>query len=62
MNDWDIAAGHALVAEAGGRVSDLAGRPLRYGGESPAHSGGLLASNGVLHEAAIRALSRVGAD
>src|SRR5205085_9051533 len=60
MNDWDIAAGHALLAEAGGRVTDLAGRPLRYGGESPAHSGVLLASNGALHEAALAALSDAG--
>src|SRR5947207_2973473 len=50
MNDWDLAAGHALVAEAGGRVSDLGGRPLRYGDGGPEHHGGLLASNGLLHE------------
>jgi 3'(2'), 5'-bisphosphate nucleotidase len=56
MNDWDLAAGHILVAEAGGRVSNLAGRPIRYGADSPGHAGGLLASNGALHEAAIESL------
>src|SRR5205823_12637730 len=55
MNDWDLAAGHALVSEAGGRVSNLDGLPLRYGGEGPEHRGGLLASNGTLHEAALAA-------
>lgn len=29
-SEWDTAAGHALVLEAGGCVVDLAGRPLRY--------------------------------
>jgi 3'(2'), 5'-bisphosphate nucleotidase len=53
MNDWDLAAGHVLVTEAGGQVSTLDGRPLRYGDESPSHNGGLLATNGWLHEAAI---------
>jgi 3'(2'), 5'-bisphosphate nucleotidase len=29
--EWDTAAGHAVLAAAGGSVCDLAGRPLRYG-------------------------------
>lgn len=29
--EWDIAAGHAVLAAAGGRVTDLSGAPLRYG-------------------------------
>ncbi|MCP5286167.1 MAG: 3'(2'),5'-bisphosphate nucleotidase CysQ [Burkholderiaceae bacterium] len=29
--EWDIAAGHAVLAAAGGAVRDLAGEPLRYG-------------------------------
>ncbi len=29
--EWDIAAGHAVLAAAGGRVTDLEGRPLLYG-------------------------------
>jgi len=29
--EWDIAAGHAVLAAAGGSVDDLAGAPLRYG-------------------------------
>jgi 3'(2'), 5'-bisphosphate nucleotidase len=29
--EWDIAAGHAVLAAAGGRVTDLDGAPLRYG-------------------------------
>ena len=29
--EWDIAAGHAVLAAAGGKVRTLAGEPLRYG-------------------------------
>lgn len=29
--EWDIAAGHAVLAAAGGRVDTLTGVPLRYG-------------------------------
>lgn len=30
-SEWDIAAGHALVTAAGGRVTDGAGRAMRFG-------------------------------
>jgi 3'(2'), 5'-bisphosphate nucleotidase len=29
-SEWDTAAGHAVLLEAGGYVVDLAGVPLRY--------------------------------
>ncbi len=29
--EWDIAAGHAVLVAAGGRIADLAGQPLSYG-------------------------------
>ena len=30
-NEWDTAAGHAVLAAAGGRVFDIQGAPFRYG-------------------------------
>jgi len=30
-SEWDTAAGHAVLAAAGGRVFDIHGEPLRYG-------------------------------
>lgn len=45
---WDIAAGVLLVEEAGGRVTDLEGCPIRF--EQPdALVDGVIASNGLLH-------------
>src|SRR5262249_54621666 len=36
-SDWDLAAGDLIVEEAGGRVSNRAGAPLRYNCETPVH-------------------------
>lgn len=49
LNAWDIAAGVLLVEEAGGRVSDLDGNPLR--------SGDVLASNGRIHDAMLQVIA-----
>ena len=54
FHDWDICAGHILVTEAGGRVTGLAGEELLYGRPGAWQRQGLLASNGLLHEAAVR--------
>jgi myo-inositol-1(or 4)-monophosphatase len=47
-NEWDICAGTLLVEEAGGRVTDLDGKPLVFNQPSPLRPG-MIASNGVLH-------------
>jgi myo-inositol-1(or 4)-monophosphatase len=43
LQAWDVAAGHLVVEEAGGRITDMAGGPHRLDGEETA------ASNGRLH-------------
>jgi 3'(2'), 5'-bisphosphate nucleotidase len=58
FHDWDIAAGHILVNEAGGKATGLAGQELRYGVPGASQRHGLLASNGVLHDAAVAALTK----
>jgi 3'(2'), 5'-bisphosphate nucleotidase len=60
INDWDICAGQILVEEAGGTVTDWTGAPIRYG-EAPGQRTGLLASNGILHEAALTAVRTITA-
>ncbi|MCZ6778225.1 MAG: inositol monophosphatase family protein [Acidobacteriota bacterium] len=50
LSPWDIAAGHLLVEEAGGRSTDF------VGGNSQWHTGDILASNGHLHTTLIRLL------
>jgi myo-inositol-1(or 4)-monophosphatase len=44
LKPWDTAAGVLLVEQAGGKISDLEGRPYRLGGAS------ILASNALVHD------------
>jgi 3'(2'), 5'-bisphosphate nucleotidase len=53
FHDWDIAAGHILVCEAGGTVTGSAGQTLVYGTPGAWQRHGLLASNGKVHNAAL---------
>lgn len=45
LGPWDVAAGALIVEEAGGRVTDLHGRPYRL------NEPGWLATNGLVHDA-----------
>lgn len=57
---WDHAAGSIIIEEAGGRVSDLDGRPLDFtAGRTLARNRGMIASNGHLHGAVLEALARL---
>jgi 3'(2'), 5'-bisphosphate nucleotidase len=56
FHDWDICAGHVLVHEAGGQVTGIAGQELHYGLPGAWQRNGLLASNRLLHEEAVKAL------
>lgn len=51
LKPWDTAAGRLLVEEAGGRVTDYAGEISHLGADD------ILASNGRLHPAMMRALA-----
>jgi histidinol-phosphatase len=48
---WDLAAPQVIVEEAGGRFSDL-------GGVSTPDGGDAIATNGLLHEAALEIIGR----
>jgi len=50
LNAWDMCAGALLVLEAGGQLSTYEGQP------ADPRTGKLVASNGLLHEAAVRTI------
>jgi 3'(2'), 5'-bisphosphate nucleotidase len=56
-SSWDTCGPEALLVEAGGRVSDIEGTPLRYDTENIHHRRGLVASNGPIHDAVIAKLA-----
>jgi 3'(2'), 5'-bisphosphate nucleotidase len=55
---WDSCGPEAILAAAGGRLTDLAGAPLDYSGAtSLANERGLVASNGLVHDDVIARLA-----
>lgn len=58
-NIWDHAAGAIVVEEAGGRVTDMDGKPLNFG-SSPQliENRGIIASQGEIHAAVLTAISQ----
>jgi len=59
---WDQAAGSLVITEAGGRITDLDGKPLDFAhGRSLRQNRGILATNGPLHEPLLAGLRAIGA-
>lgn len=53
---WDTCGPEAILAEAGGRLTDLFGQPLRYNGVRIDNRNGIVATNGAAHEMVIENL------
>jgi len=54
---WDTCAPEVILIEAGGRMTDLFGYPLRYNVPDVQNRNGLAASNGVSHDQIIETLA-----
>jgi 3'(2'), 5'-bisphosphate nucleotidase len=54
---WDTCAPEAVLAEAGGRMTDLWGGPLHYNTPDVLNRNGLIASNGAAHAAMVERLT-----
>ncbi len=57
-SSWDTCAPQVILQEAGGKMSRLSGQPLHYDNEDTMHhKGGLIATNGRLHDAVVAKFS-----
>ena len=56
---WDSCGPEAILRGAGGRMTDLAGTPLAYGGKELRNMRGLVASNGACHDRVIEAIAPI---
>ena len=54
---WDTCAPQLILTEAGGRLTDLFGRPLNYNVPDVNNRNGLVASNGAAHDLIIETLA-----
>ncbi len=54
---WDTCAPEIILGEAGGRLTDLFGQPLRYNEREVQNLNGIVASNGPAHDEIISALA-----
>ena len=56
---WDVCAPEAILVEAGGRLTDLYGGAIDYRSPDLRNSRGLIASNGVVHDAVVAQLAQL---
>src|SRR5229473_1482565 len=54
---WDTCGPEAILAEAGGRLTDLFGQPLRYNGVRIDNRNGIVATNSAAHDMVIENLA-----
>ena len=54
---WDTCAPEAILSEAGGRLTDLWGEPIRYNTEDVQNRNGLVAASGAAHPLVIERLA-----
>lgn len=59
---WDTCAPQIILEEAGGRLTDIFGSPMRYDIEDLQNHNGILASNGIAHENAVKRLKPMLSD
>jgi 3'(2'), 5'-bisphosphate nucleotidase len=58
---WDHAAGYVIVSEAGGRISDIHGKPIDWtAGARMQNNRGVLVTNRFLHETVLKAIKKTG--
>ncbi|MGH7493059.1 MAG: 3'(2'),5'-bisphosphate nucleotidase CysQ family protein [bacterium] len=60
VNLWDSCGPAAILAAAGGKMTDLRGETLNYAGVDVRHRHGLLATHGRLHDEVVASLAAEG--
>ena len=59
MKQWDTCASNCIISEAGGKMTDISGKDMIYNTESVNHENGILVTNGIIHQDALDAISRL---
>ena len=59
MKQWDTCASNSIISEAGGKMTDISGKEMVYNTEVVNHENGILVTNGLIHQEALDAVSRL---
>ncbi len=59
MKQWDTCSSNCIISEAGGKMTDLFGNEFSYNTEVVFHEKGILVTNGLIHQDALDAISRL---
>ena len=59
MKQWDTCASNCIISEAGGKMTDISGKEMIYNTESVNHENGILVTNGLIHQDALDAISKL---
>jgi len=59
MKEWDTAASHCIISEAGGKMTDMLGNELTYNNKNVYHQNGILVTNGLIHEKIIKEFKKL---
>ena len=54
MKEWDTAASHCIISEAGGKMTDVSGNAITYNNADVRHLNGILVTNGLVHERVVK--------
>ena len=58
-SEWDLCAADIILAEAGGKLSDMNGKEIVYNKQNPLNLNGFVASNKILHDQIIKNLNEI---
>ena len=59
MKQWDTCASNCIISEAGGKMTDISGKDMVYNTEIINHENGILVTNGLVHQDAVDAVTRL---
>ena len=59
MKEWDSAASHCIVHEAGGKMTDMLGNDISYNNKDVFHHNGILVTNGLLHDEIVKEFKKL---
>ena len=58
IKHWDTCASNCLIAEAGGKMTDMSGQSLKYNTENVVHQNGILVTNNIIHQNIVEKYSK----